>query len=229
MVTPQMMYNKTNNPWEQLENLISWANQAFASAQMRPFTHVVAFHASGWTWTKRVKQAYGSNDLTPHYATQIRDHSFMIYNIPYSEHSAYSEIIAFVKELKPVCIIPTVGTDEDIERRQLKLLHRYRNRNVCRRRAMQRLFRGISKTTNDSPAEVPPSPAEMARIALSEASPQPSCHISSRSQPQSNVASFSDNCENDQKNLRPKSVPGKRASEQPKLTSFWTPKKLRKV
>ncbi|XP_045539345.1 DNA cross-link repair protein SNM1 [Papilio machaon] len=57
------------------------------------FSEVVAFKPSGW-----------ENDK----ATAVTRDSVTIHGIPYSEHSSFSELIRFVKFLKPKQVVPTV-------------------------------------------------------------------------------------------------------------------------
>lgn len=57
------------------------------------FTEIVAFKPSGWENGK---------------STSVERDMITIHGIPYSEHSSFSELIRFVKYLKPKQVIPTV-------------------------------------------------------------------------------------------------------------------------
>lgn len=74
----------------------------------------VAFRPTGWTFrgdpTKLNRVNRGS------------DHA-MVYEVAYSEHSSYEELLSFVKWAKPAKVIPTVGArSADDNDRLLKLL-----------------------------------------------------------------------------------------------------------
>lgn len=66
----------------------------------RGYSKVVGFVPTGWTYeVKRNKFSVRTKD------------PFEIHLVPYSEHSNYEELRAYVKFLKPKRVIPTVGAD----------------------------------------------------------------------------------------------------------------------
>lgn len=67
------------------------------------FTNVVGFQPTGWTHTR---------DTTSTKAGRRRQKGTLItYQVPYSEHSSFSELKEFVQWLRPRSIIPSVNSD----------------------------------------------------------------------------------------------------------------------
>jgi DNA cross-link repair 1A protein len=67
------------------------------------FTNIVGFQPTGWTHTR---------DTTSTKAGRRRQKGTLItYQVPYSEHSSFSELKEFVKWLSPRSIIPSVNND----------------------------------------------------------------------------------------------------------------------
>ena len=76
---------------------------------------IVAFKPTGWTFEAAKKHAR---------ATKRTQRGAMIqYSVPYSEHSSFDELRAFVKFLKPRAVLPHVGNDRGPKaRRMVQLL-----------------------------------------------------------------------------------------------------------
>eukprot|EP00041_Stephanoeca_diplocostata_P036670 m.1347437 g.1347437 ORF g.1347437 m.1347437 type:complete len:599 (-) comp24912_c0_seq6:3797-5593(-) len=72
------------------------------------FTAVVAFRPTGWCYTRGRKYdkpwVEGAKGET------------RIYSVPYSEHSSYTELQAYVKRVRPREIIPTVNAEQQAKR-----------------------------------------------------------------------------------------------------------------
>lgn len=47
------------------------------------------------------------------FPVKSKDPSFVIHLVPYSEHSSYDELLAYVRHLRPTRVIPTVGAKDD--------------------------------------------------------------------------------------------------------------------
>ena len=76
------------------------------------YTKVIGISPTGWT--------FGSNEWAP---STVSKH-ILIYSIPYSEHSSYSELKDFTTRLNPVKVQPTVGMNKVPE--QLELIKTWR-------------------------------------------------------------------------------------------------------
>ncbi|XP_050667411.1 DNA cross-link repair 1A protein [Leptidea sinapis] len=74
--------------------------QSYLDSLQGVFTEVVAFKPSGWE--------NGKNST-------IEKGGVTIHGIPYSEHSSFSELIRFVKFLKPKQLVPTVDISGDLK------------------------------------------------------------------------------------------------------------------
>eukprot|EP01056_Protomagalhaensia_sp_Gyna25_P004899 Protomagalhaensia_sp_Gyna_25__4898@NODE_519_length_3226_cov_1788_208346_g408_i0_p2_GENE_NODE_519_length_3226_cov_1788_208346_g408_i0NODE_519_length_3226_cov_1788_208346_g408_i0_p2_ORF_typecomplete_len351_score38_99DRMBL/PF07522_14/8_2e18RMMBL/PF07521_12/0_0089_NODE_519_length_3226_cov_1788_208346_g408_i017572809 len=133
--SPQDLFGQDRNPWDKFETLLSKANSNIV-VPFAPFSRIVAVHATGWTWSRKIRQAFQSETLAPH--IHGPDNRFLVYNIPYSEHSSYFELIEFLKSLKPTRIIPTVGSNITS---QMRILDRYQNQRVLRQEAIRKMFR----------------------------------------------------------------------------------------
>ena len=80
------------------------------------FDHVIAFRPTGWTFrpekseksTVQRERDYLVDNLKPSVAAR----KMTIYDLPYSEHSSFSELAAFVSSLKIAKLVPTVGTSD---------------------------------------------------------------------------------------------------------------------
>ncbi|XP_057784284.1 DNA ligase 6 isoform X2 [Salvia miltiorrhiza] len=81
----------------------------------RGYSKVVGFVPTGWTYeVKRNKFSVRTKD------------SFEIHLVPYSEHSNYDELRAYVKFLKPKRVIPTVGADvENIDSKHANAMQKH--------------------------------------------------------------------------------------------------------
>jgi hypothetical protein len=61
------------------------------------FHRIVAFRPTGWSEARDER-------------VEAVDKSVVIYNLPYSEHSNFGELVLFLKRLRPRKIIPTVSS-----------------------------------------------------------------------------------------------------------------------
>ncbi|KAL5697254.1 hypothetical protein ACHQM5_030890 [Ranunculus cassubicifolius] len=73
-----------------------------ANQYLGRFTTIVAFSPTGWTFGKGRKKAQGRRSQQ---GTVIR------YEVPYSEHSSFTELRDFVRFISPEKIIPSVNND----------------------------------------------------------------------------------------------------------------------
>jgi hypothetical protein len=117
----------------------------------KPYDKVVAFLPTGWAnatkWNKEHAVSLKTVELSDEKSLDVE-----VRLIPYSEHSAFSELVAFVEYLKPRKVIPTVFSDEADCR---KIEGRFRNL-LDSTRAKQAFFRSmataakpIAKTLDD--------------------------------------------------------------------------------
>ncbi|GMH35758.1 hypothetical protein BSKO_03626 [Bryopsis sp. KO-2023] len=83
------------------------------------YTTVVGFQPTGWTFTKGMgKKTFGKR----------RKHGNMIlYQVPYSEHSSFNELVEFVRWFDPKRIIPSVGNDRGPKTQKMLGLLRQEN------------------------------------------------------------------------------------------------------
>ncbi|KAK1295005.1 DNA cross-link repair protein SNM1 [Acorus calamus] len=85
----------------------------YLRTQGQSFTSVLAFRPTGWTFSESI----GSQ------LDRIRPSSngnVMIYGVPYSEHSSFTELREFVQFLKPKKIIPTVNVGNAAQRDRMQ-------------------------------------------------------------------------------------------------------------
>jgi DNA cross-link repair 1A protein len=103
---------------------------------------VVAFQPTGWTFTQSSNPEPTLHSKTSNEScnnakvvnsdsllvlrSNPRDNN-IIYSVPYSEHSAFGELIDFIRIFKPHKIIPTVKTSVENVQLQLDLLSKYSN------------------------------------------------------------------------------------------------------
>ncbi|EXB74918.1 DNA cross-link repair 1A protein [Morus notabilis] len=66
------------------------------------FSLIVAFSPTGWTFSKGKKKSPGK---------KWQQGTIIRYEVPYSEHSSFTELKEFVKIISPVNIIPSVNND----------------------------------------------------------------------------------------------------------------------
>lgn len=67
----------------------------------------VAFRPTGWSHTgKKMVHSYGT--LRPGILTRQLQQNCVLYGVPYSEHSSFSELREFVSLCRPKHLIPTV-------------------------------------------------------------------------------------------------------------------------
>ncbi|KAK1270792.1 DNA cross-link repair protein SNM1 [Acorus gramineus] len=85
----------------------------YLRTQGQSFTSVLAFRPTGWTFSESI----GSQ------LDRIRPNSngnVVIYGVPYSEHSSFTELREFVQFLKPKKIIPTVNVGNAAHRDRMQ-------------------------------------------------------------------------------------------------------------
>eukprot|EP00798_Chlamydomonas_sp_ICE-L_P020245 gene20245-26997_t len=67
------------------------------------YNTIVGFKPTGWTHQKTQK--------TAHCGKKTQKGKVILHEVPYSEHSSFSEMKAFVSWLKPIEILPSVSND----------------------------------------------------------------------------------------------------------------------
>lgn len=82
--------------------------RALLKAEAATYDSVVAFRPTGWCNSRSSGPA----------GRACRSGNVRIQEVPYSEHSAFNELVASVRDLRPAKIIPTVngGTPSKVER-----------------------------------------------------------------------------------------------------------------
>ena len=78
------------------------------------FTHVLALNPTGWQHDDNVSKC-GLDAIRPKSYGNV-----FIYGIPYSEHSAFSELKRFIRYFKPTKIIPTVAVKTAVKRQNMQ-------------------------------------------------------------------------------------------------------------
>ena len=112
----------------------------YAHELQQGYEKVVAFLPTGWAhgskWNREhaVTQKTVTDEVSASIDVEVR-------LIPYSEHSAFSELVSFVQYLRPRKVIPTVFSDDADYR---KIEHRFRNL-LDTKRAKQAFFRSMEQ------------------------------------------------------------------------------------
>ncbi|KAI9021233.1 beta-lactamase-like protein [Hyaloraphidium curvatum] len=75
------------------------------------YTDVMAFVPTGWTWELSKKS--GDKGYAVQEKTTAEGSRFELVQVPYSEHSSFSELRDFVRFVKPTRIVPTVIWSKD--------------------------------------------------------------------------------------------------------------------
>ncbi|XP_039285074.1 DNA cross-link repair protein SNM1-like [Nilaparvata lugens] len=73
---------------------------------MKVFSRVVAFRPTGWCHNS------GSSSSGSSSFKRLEYENVVLYEVPYSEHSSYTELQRFVQFTKPDSIVPTVNVNE---------------------------------------------------------------------------------------------------------------------
>ena len=82
---------------------------------------IIGINPSGWNWSKVVKRRADTQPYTLRHYNKI-----FAYGFPYSEHSAFHELVEFVSYIQPKTIVPTVaGKTKDAVQKQLVPFHKY--------------------------------------------------------------------------------------------------------
>ncbi|RKO88219.1 DNA repair metallo-beta-lactamase-domain-containing protein [Blyttiomyces helicus] len=83
--------------------------ESILSTVSKTYTHILALRPTGWTFRRgpsptASSEPFTTSSLTPtHPSPRIT-----LVGVPYSEHSSFTELAAFVKGARPVRVIPTV-------------------------------------------------------------------------------------------------------------------------
>jgi DNA ligase-1 len=114
------------------------------------YEKVVAFLPTGWAhgskWNR--EHAISQKTLTDDDASGPIDVEVRL--VPYSEHSAFSELVSFVQYLRPRKVVPTVFGDEADCR---KIENRFRNL-LDSKRAKEAFFRSMEKQPKTAKSEI---------------------------------------------------------------------------
>jgi hypothetical protein len=132
------------------------------------YDKVVAFLPTGWANATKWNKEHAVSQKTVEFLADDDGKSSLeveVRLIPYSEHSAFSELVAFVEYLKPRKVIPTVFSD-DADLRNIQ--GRFRNL-LDSTRAKQAFFRSMATaatTTTTTAAKKPIAAAAAAAKTL---------------------------------------------------------------
>lgn len=125
----------------------------YARSLNQGYEKVVAFLPTGWAHGSKWNREHSVSQKTvpPRLDDEVGTGSdkkqapidVEVRLIPYSEHSAFSELVSFVQYLRPRKVIPTVFSDDADYR---KIENRFRNL-LDRKRAKQAFFRSMEKSS----------------------------------------------------------------------------------
>ena len=96
------------------------------------YDHVVGIIPTGWAATSKWNREHSIS-------TQGRA---TIVLVPYSEHSSYSELLSFVKGMKPRHVEPIVFSDQNDRHSLLTRMSRFCNRDANKRKFLSSMFGG---------------------------------------------------------------------------------------
>ena len=98
------------------------------------FKSVVSFRPTGWSYAKRLAgesidigkdfdtdealyfKQKGENAASKYTPWVENDGATRVYGVPYSEHSSFTELVAFVQRVRPTKIVPTVNVASEADR-----------------------------------------------------------------------------------------------------------------
>lgn len=90
------------------------------------FDTIVAVKPTGWTFNSKKDgkkdKEFNMQSIVPQYWTK----NITCIPLPYSEHSSFTELEAFVKALTPKIVIPTVNRSEGRLRRMSEILESWK-------------------------------------------------------------------------------------------------------
>ncbi len=108
----------TDNPKEALVHIVPMGilNKNDISDYLEPylpnhFTHVTAIRPTGWTGLKSTTVMHDYKGKDQNGNVRIRKQAISIHSIPYSEHSSFNELAAFLQQYPVKTVIPTVSND----------------------------------------------------------------------------------------------------------------------
>ncbi|KAJ3249333.1 hypothetical protein HK104_007672, partial [Borealophlyctis nickersoniae] len=87
-----------------VQEFLDWQNSLIPNEDEH-YTRLVGIVPTGWTW--EFQKHHGAGTLYTSTSKPTTPH-LRIYQIPYSEHSNFDELRAFVEFLKPARVVPTV-------------------------------------------------------------------------------------------------------------------------
>lgn len=110
---PELLAEMTDDPAEALIHVGAMSliarselNSYLAS---QPFSHIVGIKPTGWTNDSSANGPQVSFHSHTRAGEKPRKDAIVIYQVPYSEHSSYTELLAFLEWFKCDRIFPTVG------------------------------------------------------------------------------------------------------------------------
>jgi DNA cross-link repair 1A protein len=84
------------------------------------FQRVLAVQPTGWVFKDKGKDGEAGEEVK----LQVRSRGDVtIISTPYSEHSSFPELVAFMVQVRPSSVVPTVNTKKDQVQAQLKVLN----------------------------------------------------------------------------------------------------------
>ena len=113
----------------------------YARELQHGYERVVAFLPTGWAHGSKWNREHAISQKTVTDEATGSSIDVEVRLIPYSEHSAFTELVSFVQYLRPRKVIPTVFGDEADYR---KIEHRFRNL-LDTKRAKQAFFRSMEQ------------------------------------------------------------------------------------
>ena len=84
--------------------------------------------------------------------------------VPYSEHSSYAELCDFLRELKPVRVLPTVFGSESERRRMEKDFCRFCDKKEVGREFVKKMFGGGEKVKTKTETETETEEKQEVRV-----------------------------------------------------------------
>lgn len=119
---PADIFNKFSTDYEKCNfrvtsmNSVSLNGLKKISSFTSKYDKIIGFQPTGWCYDPKNKNNYIKKESG----------KVILYELPYSEHSSFTEIIDFIKTIKYKAITPTVNLKTTVK--QLKMLEEYKTK-----------------------------------------------------------------------------------------------------